>query len=91
MIFQPYQFNPQPNFKPCECCKHRYPEFTYSSSTSSGVHKFTRKEIAEQILDSARNLSRAPWYERGDIRRRIDHWFTKLQKYDEAREEFDFE
>lgn len=72
-------------FQPCECCRIRYTSTTFTTSTP---HKWTKKEIETRILELAVEIAKAKWYNRGDIRRQLKHWTDKLQRYNEAKEEF---
>lgn len=69
----------------CECCRPRYA--TYTSTT---LHKWTREEIAERIVELSADLVEARWYNRGPIREQLRHWHQKLSRYDSASEEFVF-
>ena len=70
----------------CECCSSRYVGYTATAST----HKWTKKEIEEEILYLSAELVSARWYNRGNIRRQLAHWVSKLNKYNEAEQEFKF-
>ncbi len=70
----------------CECCRT---DMTGSTTTIS-CHKWTRKEIEEELIRLAEEMLKVRWYDRADVRRRIKHWVGKLNKYKEAEEEFNF-
>lgn len=70
----------------CECCAPRYIATTFTITS----HKWIKQEIESEIQRLAFEMTTAKWYERGNIRRRIKHWVDKLQKYNEAEQEFNF-
>jgi len=72
-------------FQPCECCKIRYSSSTF---TVSAPHKWTKEEIETRIMELAKEMADSKWYNRGNIRRQLKHWTEKLERYNEAKEEF---
>lgn len=78
-----YFFNPQPCI--CECCRPRYSTFTISTGV---VHKWTKQEIKDEIQTLAVEIAQAKWLQRGQIRERLQHWIKKLERFEEAEQEF---
>lgn len=62
----------------CECCS---PKIVTSTATSG--HKWTRKEIEQEIIWQAGEVSRATWWSRKDRIKRLKHWVEKLERFNE--------
>lgn len=71
------------SFTPCECCNPRY------TTCTATTHKWTEKEIKEEILAIVEQLIEAKWYNKYHIRSNLKHWSKKLKKLQEVKEEFD--
>jgi len=52
------------------------------------THKWTKKEIESEILELSKDLANCGWFEKGHIVDRIKHWSKKLQRYEDAKSEF---
>jgi hypothetical protein len=62
----------------CECCT------PYRTSTSTATsHKWTKKEIEQEIIYCAGEVARATWWSRKDRTRRLSHWVEKLERFNE--------
>jgi len=71
-------------FYPCECCKPRY-----CTATVTNGRKWTKKEIEQEIIYYATELSNKKWYEdKSYTKNRLKHWTEKLDRYNEAKESF---
>lgn len=68
----------------CECCKV---EMTTMTSTSP-IHKWTRKEIQEKLISLSKEMVEVRWHDRGDVRRKMEHWVEKLKRLDAYEQEF---
>jgi hypothetical protein len=63
--------------KYCECCS---PRMTTATSTS---HKWTRKEIENEILYISKRVVESGWFSRGNKIRKLKHWVDKLERFNE--------
>lgn len=59
-----------------------------TSTTFTAGEKWSEKDIKEHLVELAQELAEASWFDRGDVRRRIEHWAGKLKKIQEVKEEF---
>jgi len=71
----------EPSFEPCECCKIKY------TSSTVTTHKWTEREIKDEILELATMLSNKKWYEsKSYLKSKLKHWCGKLSNLNEARQ-----
>lgn len=75
------------NFPPviCECCAPRYATATFTAGTP---HKYTKEEIESAIIYLSKKLVHENWWNSGYIKRTLKHWLDKLERYNEAEQEF---
>jgi len=71
-------------FEPCECCKPKY-----GMTTSTFVcHKWSKEEIENTLLELAKDLATCSWFDKGNIISNIKHWSAKLDRLNQAKDEF---
>jgi hypothetical protein len=72
-------------YYPCECCRPlKGTTFTSTATT----HKWTKDEILAEIVYISKELAWATWGKRGELRMRLRHWVKKLERFEEAENEF---
>ena len=78
-----YDGTPKQNH--CECCTPKMINYT----TTANPHKWTKREIEDEIIYLSRAVIESPWYDRTDRTRLLKHWLDKLARFEEAEENFD--
>lgn len=63
-----------PKQNTCECCSPQM-----RTMTATTPHKWTKKEIEEEIFYHVGQLMEANWWNRGERLRRLKHWMIKLE------------
>lgn len=64
-----------PQQRVCECCSPR--TFTF---TSTIAHKWTKKEIIDEIMYKSKLVADSKWYNRSERVRSLKHWTDKLER-----------
>lgn len=68
----------------CECCAPRMVSMTSTYAT----HKWTRKEIEDEIFETASQLATATFWNRAELLKRLKHWTAKRDRLQELENEF---
>jgi hypothetical protein len=70
----------------CECCRSKQ-NYTVTTSTYE-PHKWTKEEIETSIIEISKELVTCNWFQRGNVRYKLKHWVEKLERFNEAKENF---